>query len=65
MALPQSPAGKAVGYTVNQWSALTRFCDDGALAIDNNATERALRGTAGRPEGYGRSEHAGGRRADG
>ena len=46
VALPKSPAGKAVGYTLNQWSALTRFCDDGALAIDNNATERALRGIA-------------------
>jgi transposase len=46
VALPQSPAGKAVRYTLNQWIALTRFCDDGALAIDNNATERALRGIA-------------------
>ncbi len=33
-------------FPCNQWTALTRFCDDGALAIDNNATERALRGIA-------------------
>lgn len=46
VALPQSPAGKALRYTFNQWTALTRFCDDGELAIDNNATERALRGIA-------------------
>ena len=46
VALPKSPTGQAIRYTLNQWEALTRFCDDGALAINNNATERALRGIA-------------------
>lgn len=33
----------ALGYAVRQEAALTRFLDDGRLAIDNNASERALR----------------------
>ena len=41
--LPKSPIGEAVGYTRAQWTALTRYCEDGALAIDNNVSERALR----------------------
>jgi transposase len=44
--LPKSPAGRAVRYTLKNWTALTRYCDDGDLAIDNNATERAIRGIA-------------------
>ena len=30
----------------NQWQALVRYCEDGRLAIDNNAAERAIRGIA-------------------
>lgn len=41
--LPKSPLAEAIRYTLNQWAALTRYTDDGALAIDNNAAERALR----------------------
>lgn len=41
--LPKSPIGEAVGYARAQWTALTRYLDDGALAIDNNVSERALR----------------------
>lgn len=41
--LPKSPIGEAVGYVRAQWTALTRYCENGALAIDNNAAERALR----------------------
>jgi hypothetical protein len=41
--LPKSEAGKAVAYTLNNWAALTRYAEDGDLAIDNNATERAIR----------------------
>ena len=41
--LPKSPIGEAVGYTRAQWTALTQYCEDGALAIDINAAERALR----------------------
>jgi len=44
--LPKSPEGRAVRYTLKNWTALTRFCEDGDLEIDNNATERAIRGIA-------------------
>jgi transposase len=44
--LPKSPAGKAIRYISRQWEALTRFCDDGDIPIDNTRTERALRGVA-------------------
>jgi transposase len=44
--LPQSPGGRAVRYTLKNWTALTRYCKDGDLEIDNNATERAIRGVA-------------------
>lgn len=44
--LPKSPAGRAVRYTLKNWTALTRYADDGDLEIDNGATERALRGVA-------------------
>lgn len=42
-ALPKSPMGQAIQYSLNNWRALTRYLDSGALAIDNNAAERALR----------------------
>ena len=44
--LPQSPLGKAVRYTLNEWSALTRYLEDGRLEIDNNLTENAIRPSA-------------------
>ena len=44
--LPKSPEGRAVRYTVKNWTALTRYCEEGDLQIDNNATERAIRGVA-------------------
>jgi transposase len=44
--LPKSPEGRAVRYTLKNWTALTRYCEDGDLPIDNNATERAIRGVA-------------------
>ena len=44
--LPKSPEGRAVRYTLKNWTALTRYCEDGQLEIDNNATERAIRGVA-------------------
>ncbi len=45
-ALPKRPVGRAVRYLLNQWEALNRYCDEGDLSIDNNATERSLRGIA-------------------
>ena len=42
-ALPESPLGKAITYAMNQREALNRFLDDGALPLDNNIAELALR----------------------
>ena len=44
--LPKSPEGRAVRYTLKNWAALNRYCEDGDLSIDNNTTERAIRGVA-------------------
>jgi len=46
-SLPQVPptslTGKALSYLDNHWDKLIRYCEDGRLDIDNNATERAIR----------------------
>ncbi len=44
--LPKSPEGTAILYTLSNWDALARYCDDGDLEIDNNGAERSLRGIA-------------------
>ena len=48
--LPQlsgaSDLAKAIRYLLGRWTALTRVFEDGRLALDNNAAERALRGVA-------------------
>lgn len=44
--LPKSDAGQAVNYLLKNWTALTRYCDDPDLSIDNNRTERPIRGWA-------------------
>ena len=44
--LPKSPEGRAVRYTLKNWTALTRYCEDGDIGIDNNATERMIRSVA-------------------
>ena len=44
--LPKSEAGQAVAYALKNWIALTRYLEDGDLSIDNNHTERSLRGIA-------------------
>ncbi len=41
--LPKSPVGRAIGYVLPRWDGLTRYCEDGALAIDNNLSERMVR----------------------
>nr|WP_271815905.1 IS66 family transposase [Cupriavidus sp. P-10] len=43
---PKSDTAKAIGYALNQWSALTLYASDGRVEIDNNAAERALRAVA-------------------
>lgn len=42
--LPKSPEGQAISYTLSNWAALVRYCEDGDLQIDNNGAERSLRG---------------------
>ena len=44
--LPKSPMNQAIQYTLNQWDALGVYTTDGRLAIDNNASENALRRVA-------------------
>jgi transposase len=41
--LPKSVLGQAVGYALNNWAALSRYLEQGYLAIDNNLSERTLR----------------------
>ena len=41
--LPESKAGKAVGYMLNQWQHLCVFLGSPKVPVDNNASERALR----------------------
>jgi transposase len=40
-ALPKSPLGEAITYALNQWRALERYTEDGALEIDNNGAYAA------------------------
>lgn len=42
----KSELAKAISYARSNWTALTRYCEDGRLEIDNNAAERALRALA-------------------
>jgi hypothetical protein len=44
--LPKSEAGQAVNYILKNWTALTRYRAHPDLSIDNNNTERSLRGWA-------------------
>jgi transposase len=43
---PSSLLSKAITYADNQWQALCRPLEDGALELDNGDAERALRGPA-------------------
>jgi hypothetical protein len=42
----KSETSAALLYALNLWPALTGYCDDGMIQIDNSAAERALRGVA-------------------
>jgi transposase len=44
--LPKNPIRQAMDYTLGNWTALNRYVEHGALAIDNNAAENAIRGIA-------------------
>lgn len=52
--LRESGLGKAIAYMLGMWPGLTRFLGDPRIPIDNNGTERALRGiVVGRKNHYG------------
>ena len=34
---------EAISYVLGQWTELTVFCQDGAVPIDNNASEREIK----------------------
>ncbi len=60
----KSDTTAAIRYALTLWPALTRYCDDGHLEIDNNAAERALRAvTLGRKNYLFAGSDAGGGRA--
>jgi transposase len=41
--LPKHPMAEAVSYVLGQWDELSVFCRDGAVPIDNNASEREMK----------------------
>ncbi|MGH2907602.1 MAG: IS66 family transposase, partial [Solirubrobacterales bacterium] len=52
--------GNAAGYVIANWDRLTRFLDDSRIPLDNNATERGIRGpVVGRRNHYGSKSRAG------
>lgn len=44
--LPKSPVGQALQYVLPRWDGLVRYCENGALSIDNNLSERSVRPVA-------------------
>jgi transposase len=60
----KSDVAMAVHYALERWRALTLFCDDGRVEMDNNAAERSLRAVAlGRKNYLFAGSDAGGERA--
>ncbi len=41
--LPKSSMAEAIGYALNNWTALKRYTEAGYLAIDNNVAEREMK----------------------
>jgi transposase len=41
--LPKHPMAEAINYALSQWQELNVFCSDGAVAIDNNVSEREMK----------------------
>ncbi|PXX01435.1 transposase [Paraburkholderia tropica] len=39
----KSGLAKAIRYSLGHWHALTRYCEDGRVEVDNNTAERAIR----------------------
>ena len=53
-ALPESSLGRAIAYMGLLWDGLRVFLDHPRVSLDNNGTERALRGIVlGRKNHYG------------
>lgn len=44
--LPQSPIGKALGYSIERWKELMIYTTNGKLNIDNNPKENSIRPVA-------------------
>lgn len=62
--LPQSPIGKAIGYSLNLWSKLSAYIEDGRWEIDNNRIENTIRPVAlGRKNYLFAGSHEGAERA--
>jgi transposase len=52
--------GKAAAYTLGNWPKLGRFVDDARIPLDNNATERGIRGpVVGRRNHFGSKSRRG------
>jgi transposase len=45
-AIPKSPIGKAIAYSLQRWDKLIIYTTDGSLNIDNNPVENAIRPVA-------------------
>jgi transposase len=45
-ALPKSPMGKAIAYSLERWEQLMTYTTNGKLNIDNNPVENAIRPVA-------------------
>lgn len=59
-ALRTTALGKAMHYTLANWARLSRFTADPRIPLDNNATERGLRGpVVGRKNHYGSKSRRG------
>lgn len=59
-ALTSLSIGKAAAYTIGNWDRLTRFVEDARIPLDNNATERGIRGpVVGRKNHYGSKSRRG------
>ncbi len=60
----RSDVAAAIRYALSRWTALTRYVEDGTIAIDNNPVERAMRPVAlGRKNWLFARSDAGGQRA--
>jgi transposase len=61
---PKGGLAQAIRYALANWTALTRYTEDGRLEIDNNRAENTLRGVAlGRKNWLFAGSDAGGDRA--